>query len=209
MRDNPDLVSQYLARHLRQQCEDYYYSVRETFNTASTTTTAQAARFIYLNKSCFNGIYRVNQHGQFNVPYGHKDPPAIPSREDLRQVSRALATTKLRTGDYREILADVKSGDFVYLDPPYPPLNGTAYFTHYTPARFGWDDHEQLAKCVDRLVRKGAMVMISNADLPRVHSAFSQYRIQRLNVVRYITCRKQKHRIGEVVITSYALENLR
>ena len=142
------------------------------------------------------------------MTYGHTDPPAVPTLCNLRQASTALKTAKLRQGDYRDILADVRAGDFVYLDPPYPPLNGTSYFTHYTSARFSWDDHEQLAEYVHKLVKRGAMVMMSNADLPRVRAAFSRYKIHKLDVVRYVTCRKQKHKIGEVVITTYnALEN--
>lgn len=202
VRDNPDLVAHYLLEHARQNSERYYYEVRDRFNR-SKDSPAQAARFIYLNKACFNGIFRVNQAGLFNVPYGHKEPPALPTRADLRRASRALAGVALTIAVFAEALADADEGDFVYLDPPYPPLNGTSYFTHYTANRFDWDDHAELADLFHELSDRGCLVMMSNADLPRIRGIIAGYPIHDLDVTRFITCRTVKHKVREIVVTNY------
>jgi DNA adenine methylase len=203
VRDYPDLVADYLTEHRRKNGSDYYYRIRDIFNSTGVRSAAQAARFIYLNKACFNGIYRVNQCGAFNVPYGHKEPPAIPSRETLRRAAQALTRIELRVAHFLDATRDAGKGDFVYLDPPYPPLNGTSYFTHYTPDRFGWDDHVALAKHVRALVSRGCLVMVTNADLPKVRRLFAGYHIRKLRVTRYVTCRSVKHQVGELVVTTY------
>lgn len=203
VRDNPDLLARNLQRHLRNNSEEYYYEVREIFNQTRNFSFAQAARFIYLNKACFNGIYRVNQRGEFNVPYGHKEPPAIPSIDTLRRTSDALQNIELRTGSYGQTLDATREGDFVYLDPPYPPLNGTSYFTHYTPERFNHDDHEHLANTFNELSNRGCLVMMSNADTTRIRELFDGYYFNTLNVTRYISCKTIKHQVDEIVVTNY------
>ena len=202
VRDNPDLIADYLRKHLAHNCEDYYYQVRDRFNKAGDSV-AQSARFIYLNKTCFNGIYRVNQQGEFNVPYGHKEPPALPARQSLRLAAQVLADTELYIATFAEALEDADEGDFVYLDPPYPPLNGTSYFTHYTANRFGWDDHTELARTFGELSDRGCLLLMSNADIPRIRQLFTGYRLHVLDVIRYITCKTVKHTVRELVITNY------
>lgn len=205
VRDNPDLVCDYLLEHARQNCEKYFYATRVYFNR-SGDSAAQAARFIYLNKTCFNGIYRVNERGEFNVPYGHKEPPRLPTRRELRLAAEALLNVTLTAAPFADALAEADEGDFVYLDPPYPPLNGTSYFTHYTANRFGWNDHAELAVVFADLSARGCMVMMSNADLPRVCKLFAGFTHSRLDVTRFITCKKVKHTVKELVITNYPLE---
>lgn len=202
VRDKPDLIADYLRGHLARSSESYYYQVRDQFNRAANSV-AQAARFIYLNKTCFNGLYRVNQRGKFNVPYGHKEPPALPTREQLGQAAEVFAAVELIAGSYHKVVDTAKKGDFVYLDPPYPPLNGTSYFTHYTSSRFAWNDQTSLAVAFAKCSDRGCLVMMSNADVPRIRELFADYHMNHLDVTRYITCKTVKHRARELVITNY------
>ena len=200
---NPDGVYAHLRQHAQESCEGHYYAVRDDYNRSRRFTPTQAARFIYLNNTCFNGIFRVNTRGEFNVPYGHKDPPKLPTRDELRGVSATLQCAELEVGDFEQVLAPASAGDFVYLDPPYPPLNGTAYFTHYTADRFGVDDQRRLAGVVADLDARGCVVMMTNADTPLIRELYAQFSQHELSVTRYVTCKKQKHRVSELVITNY------
>lgn len=139
--------------------------MRDLYNR-SGFSAAQAARFIYLNKTCFNGIFRVNCEGRFNVPYGWKQPPAIPTAASLRAISGCLRLAEISAEPFEISLQKVGPGDFVYLDPPYPALNGTSYFTHYTRDRFSNEDQNRLAELVAMLHRRGALFLMTNADTP-------------------------------------------
>ena len=164
----------------------------------------RAARFIYLNKAAFNGIYRVNTNGYFNVPYGPSfNGPAIPSKEALILAGRCLLKAKIWTGDFEEVLANASSGDFVYLDPPYPPLSNTAYFTHYSPERFSWNDQKRVAGVFAELSKRGCLVMLSNSDQERVTSLYRRFYISRLNVVRWLGSNGDRFRVREILVTNY------
>lgn len=202
VRDHPDLVLKYVRMHAARTSDDYYKKIRLRYNK-SRDSIAKAAMFIYLNKTCFNGIWRVNRKGEFNVPYGFKEPPAIPSKNDLLVASIALKNAEIRAEDFRGVLTGAQSGDFVYLDPPYPPLNGTSYFTHYTKDRFCDDDQEAVVRMASLLANRGCRVMISQARTPRIVKSFNNWHIEVLSVVRWITCKSKRHRVEEVVITNY------
>lgn len=204
VRDEPSLVARYLHSHAAKDGEAYYYRVREEYNS-SEFSAAQAARFIYLNKACFNGIFRVNAKGEFNVPYGRKESPAIPSENDLIATAGILKDTSLKASSYEKALKDASKGDFIYLDPPYPPLNGTAYFTHYTSDRFSEEDQENLAKRVHELDRCGCLLMISNADTSLIRCLYKKYELVSLPVIRYLTCKSVRHKVKELLITNYEL----
>jgi DNA adenine methylase len=161
----PDAISTYLKQYLSNTCEGYYYKMRKKYNT-SKHSIARAALFIYLNKTCFNGIWRVNKKGEFNVPYGFKEPPALPSKEELRNVSIYLSNVELIHSDYKEAVKNAERDDFIYFDPPYLPINGTSCFTRYTRDRFTKDDHDELALLAKKLTSKGCHVLISNAESP-------------------------------------------
>ena len=199
---NPDRVYYYLKEHARKTCSAYYYYIRGLYNK-SKPSAAQAARFIYLNKTCFNGIFRVNIDGEFNVPYGKKEPPFLPTLNQLRITSDLLWNAELSSQLFEESLQEVKKGDFVYLDPPYPPLNGTSNFTHYTKDRFNDIDQERLANLVHELNMLGALVMISNADTPLIRKLYKNFHLNPLSVTRTITCKKARHKVDELVITNY------
>lgn len=202
VRDYPEQVHRYLREHARLDCDKHYYQVREQYNKRAFSA-AQAARFIYMNRTCFNGIFRVNKRGDFNVPYGWKASPVFPDLSQLRGASILLKRAKLKATTYDKTLDRVKKGDFVYLDPPYPPLNGTAYFTHYTADRFNQADQEQLARVVHELDRLGCFVMMTNADIPIITELYRGWVICSLQVVRYITCKSNKHKVRELIITNY------
>ena len=196
------LVYRYLASHSRNTNKDYYYRIRKLYNE-SPPSAAQSARFIYLNKTCFNGIFRVNKKNKFNVPYGWKEPPSLPSKAMLKKASIALKNAELLAWPFNSILNKVTANDFVYLDPPYPPLNGTSYFTHYTKERFGNDDQIQLAEFVYSISKIGAKFMMSNADTELIRELYNRYNIYDISVTRWITCKSKKHKVSELVITNY------
>jgi DNA adenine methylase len=202
VRDQPELVARHLKRFASMDTETYYYRARETYNGARFSA-AQAARFIYLNKTCFNGIFRVNSKGKFNVPYGRKESPAIPDAAELNDIAMALKNASLHALSFNKALEDANGRDFIYLDPPYPPLNGTAYFTHYTSERFSTRDQNDLADRVHELDRGGSLLMISNADTPLIRRLYRKYDLISLPVIRYLTCKSVRHKVKELVITNY------
>lgn len=204
VRDCPELIYRSIRRYAKSTSERYYYEVREAYNRGSASP-AQAARFIYLNKTCFNGIFRVNRAGKFNVPYGWKEPPSLPSLELLRSTSSALKHASLKVQRFEDATSAARPGDFVYLDPPYPPLNGTAYFTHYTENRFSIADHRRVAEEAQRLDRNGCRVLISNADVPLVRELYRGFCVLQLPAVRYISCKRVKHRVNELLIANYRM----
>jgi len=208
VKKNPVLVSKYLARHLKLSSEEYYYRKRKEFNTLNHSIS-RASLFIYLNKTSFNGIWRVNDNGEFNVPYGYKEPPSLPSRAELEVVSRALSKARLLHADYKTAVKSVKSGDFVYFDPPYPPLNGTSYFTHYTRERFSKKDHEELAELSRELAGKGCHILISNSDTEYIRSLYErEFRIFDLEVTRWIRTDGRRYKVKEIAITNYNVDSV-
>ena len=206
VRDKPDLVSSYLNDHAKKSCEEYYYEVRRKYNLYNkrdSFSIAQAARFIYLNQTCFNGVFRVNEKGEYNVPYGLKEPPLLPSLDQLRSVSQVLKHAHLASLPFEESFACASESYFYYLDPPYPPLNSTANFTRYTPDRFVEHDQRRLADQVVRLDLIGCRFMMTNAGMPLVRELYGRFNIVELTATRYVTCKKRKYRVSDVVITNY------
>lgn len=203
VRARPGLVARYIAQHAALNSEAYYYKIRHQFNHITRFSYAQAGRFIYLNRTCFNGIFRVNRQGRFNVPYGRRGHPTFPNKLHLRRVSDAMQKATLSTLPYGEALTRARAGDFVYLDPPYPPLNGTSYFRHYTADRFNGADQSALAATTRRLTKRGCLVMMSNADTSEVRELYRGMFMTALPVVRSVSCKKVKHIVSELVITSY------
>jgi len=204
VREYPELIANYLLKHKNRNSEEYYYEVRKNYNRLSFSA-AQAARFIYLNRTCFNGIFRVNLEGEFNVPYGWKENPIIPDKDWLHKASAALKRVALKSLPFEKALTAASSGDFIYLDPPYPPLNNTSNFNRYTKDRFSLDDHKRLAQIVYNLDNQGCLIMMSNADIPLIRKLFWRYNVFSLPVTRYMTCKSKKHRVRELVITNYEI----
>lgn len=203
VKKHPELVLSYLQHHLSNTCEEYYYNMRKKYNN-SKASIAKAALFIYLNKTCFNGIWRVNKKGEFNVPYGYREPPSLLSRNNLLDISKALSKATISHKDYKQILRHAKEGDFVYFDPPYPPLNGTSYFTHYTKEGFDKKDHAELASVANMLNERGCYVMISNADMPYIRFLYeSIFNIYEIEIMRLIRADGKRYKVREIAITNY------
>ncbi len=199
----PRDVWRFIQDHLRKHSREYYYSVRE-LGLSEGSPLERAARFIYLNKSAFNGIYRVNRSGKFNVPFGPSlSGPAIPSEARLIAVSHALATAHLSTASFEQTCRQATYGDFVYLDPPYPPLAKSANFTHYTPDRFGIQDQQSVANTFKTLDNKGCRVMLSNSDQEHIRALYRGFRITNLEVTRWLGSNGKRFRVNEIVVTNY------
>jgi DNA adenine methylase len=206
VRDYPEAIFTYLKDHAKKNSEVYYYAIRDIYNR-SKLSIAQAARFIYLNKTSFNGIFRVNLDGAYNVPYGHKEPPYLPSLDELKSISQLLKFTELESHSFVNVIhKNIKQSDFIYLDPPYPPLNGTSNFTHYTIGRFNWDDQEKVSDFAKLLTDKGCFVMISNSDHPKIRELYHGWNIVVLPVVRWIAANGTRQKVNELVISNYSFQ---
>jgi DNA adenine methylase len=186
--------------------ERAFYRVREQ-DPAELSLAERAARTIYLNKTGYNGLYRVNRAGRFNVPFGRYTNPGFASREslaNLRDCSRALARVRLLVRDFGEVVRDAREGDLVYFDPPYVPLSETSDFTAYVPGGFGPRDQERLASVVHALSERGVLVMLSNSDTPVVRDLYARYRIDVVSAARSINSRANRRgKVAEVVVRNY------
>ena len=213
---NPDLIALYrvltsdvagvirkLEHHRAVHDDRHYYATRARWNDpdAAWSPVERGAAFIYLNKTCFNGLWRVNRAGAFNVPIGRYTDPPICVPEALRAASTALARADLRCGDYRPAVRDATRGDFVYFDPPYDPVSTTASFTSYTAGAFGPDDQRALAQTARELVARGCHVMLSNSDTPFVRSLYKGFRVDRVKCSRAINSNAARRgEVDEVIV---------
>ena len=166
-----------------------------------------ASRFIFLNRTCFNGMYRVNSKGGFNVPFGKYANPLICDKDNLRKVSKALQNIEIKHQDYKEVLKKAKKGDFIYFDPPYYPVSKTASFTSYTAESFLDKEQTELKDTVVELNKRGCFVMLSNSDTPfinKIYSGLKGIRITKVEAGRAINSDASKRgKITEVLITNY------
>jgi DNA adenine methylase len=183
-----EAVEKRLERHRAAHSEKHYYEVRERWNTPGgmTADVDRAAAFIYLNKTCYNGLWRVNSRGKFNVPVGRYDDPSIFDASALRAASKILQGAELHARHYVEAAADARAGDFVYFDPPYHPISDTARFTSYTAGSFGPDDQRQLADVARALVRRGCRVLLSNSDTEFVRGLYDGFTVETVDCARAI-----------------------
>lgn len=183
--------------------EEYYYKIRSQ-DPKKLSKAQRASRILYLNKTCFNGLYRVNSKGQFNVSFGDYTDPVIVDKETLRYASEAFRYARLFTGDFELVLENAQKNDFVYLDPPYVPLSATSNFTGYTAGSFGFSDHKRLREVFGKLEAKGCYVMLSNSNTDFVRELYSDYNIKTVNAMRAINSDAAKRgSIKELLILSY------
>jgi DNA adenine methylase len=191
------------------ECDkEHYLKMRAEYNkriAAHSLDAECAALTIWINKHCFNGLYRVNSKGFFNVPYNNKVGGASMSEENLRGIGLYLNSNdvEIREGDFETACEDVQAGDFVYFDSPYIPVSETAKFTDYTKDGFGYEDHCRLAALFKRLDAAGAKVMLSNHNVDLVYELYAGFKIKGVDVKRAIN-RDASKRVGkEVIITNY------
>jgi DNA adenine methylase len=201
IKDNPEGVIKELTKLRGGHSEEHYYKVRAKI---PSTPIARAARIIYLNKTCYNGLYRVNSQGQFNVPMGRYVKPRIFDPENVHAVSHALKNASLERADFRQIQKRAKRNDFVYFDPPYDPLSSTANFTAYTSTNFAREEQAELAEIYRDLDRRGCKLMLSNSDTPFVRELYDGFKVHPILARRNINRSAEKRGpVGEVLVVNY------
>ncbi|TAF10453.1 MAG: DNA adenine methylase [Nostocales cyanobacterium] len=202
VRDSIDELITLLKEHKKQHDRDYYYDVR---SYPEGTNLEKAARFIYLNKTCFNGLYRVNSQGKFNVPLGRYQNPGICQEDILQVASQALSQAEIQQADFSEVLKyATTSDDFVFFDPPYYPVSETSYFTAYSRYSFGESQQYQLRDVFVELAKRGVKVMLSNSDCDFIRDIYSGFQIQTISAARSINSNaKKRGNINEILVTSY------
>lgn len=204
IKNNVESLILSLKKH--QTDKDYFLSVR-AYDVSKLTDVEIASRFIFLNRTCFNGMYRVNSKGGFNVPFGRYNNPLICDEENLRKVSEALQSVEIKKQDYKEVLNLAQKGDFVYFDPPYYPVSRTASFTAYTSESFLEKEQTELRDTFVELASRGCYVMLSNSDTPFINELYSNLngiKLSKVSAGRAINSDASKRgKISEVVITNY------
>lgn len=211
--NNPELVNLYKAvandvgsviNELKKykNTKEYFYAVRQQ-DWEKLSPAKAAARTIYLNKTCFNGLYRVNKEGKFNVPYGNYSNPRIYNSETLVAASILLNQTSIIHGDFKEILkSNAQPGDFVFLDPPYLPVSEYSDFKRYTREQFYEEDHIELADEVKRLHELGCYVILTNSNHPIVHELYKNFHIEVVQTRRSINSNSAKRKGEDVIVTA-------
>jgi DNA adenine methylase len=209
IQEAPDEILRKLRDHMANEWNtDAYFKSIRLQKPADLDPVARAARMIYLNKTCFNGLFRVNKSGQFNVPFGKYKNPALFNEQNLRACSEVLRTrgATLFTGDFAapefgEAIAKAGPGDAIYFDPPYVPLSATSNFANYTADGFGLDDQHRLAAFFKILVDKGAFVVLSNSDTEVVRSLYAGYEMYPVQAKRAINAKADgRGAVGELLI---------
>lgn len=205
VRDNVYELIDDLSKH--EVSKEYFLEIRNIDRTekyAELSDVEKASRFIYLNRTCFNGMYRVNSQGQFNVPFGHYKNPRIVDKNNLINCSNLLQRTEIKHADFSEILTMVQKGDFVYFDPPYVPLNETSSFTSYTKDGFNIDMQFKLSDVCDELDSMGVKFLLSNSDTKLVNELYENYNIKKVFASRQINANADgRGKITEVLVRNY------
>ncbi|WP_048113873.1 DNA adenine methylase [Candidatus Methanoplasma termitum] len=221
IRDNPEKIIEILSELEKQYLsmeesdrEEFFYKKRQRYNEVKKDENADEtelpALFIFLNRVCFNGLYRVNSKGDFNVPHGSYKNPKICDKDNLKNISSSLKNIEIVCGEYDLSKDFIDEHTFVYFDPPYRPINQTSSFTSYTDCSFNDDDQKGLADYAKVLSEKGAKVMVSNSD-PKNYSddgffdeLYSDFNIERIPATRMINSNAEKRgKINELLITNY------
>lgn len=199
-----------------EQRKECYYAKRERFNYLKvngneTVNLEKAVLFVFLNKTCFNGLFRVNKSGLFNVPMGAYKKPLICDADNLTTISELLKNVTIRCGDYSACEDFIDENTFVYIDPPYRPITDTASFTSYNESAFDDKEQVELGRFVDRLAKKGARVVVSNSDPKNSNThdnffdeLYNKYSISRVQATRMINCNStSRGKVSELLISNY------
>ena len=208
IKDNPEKLLDLCQQHKEKNSKEYYYKLREQDRSRDfylKTSVERAARIIYLNKTCFNGLFRVNNNGQFNVPYGKYVNPTIADAKVIRAINTYLNQNDVQilNGDFEKAVSTAKKGAFIYFDPPYHPISNTSSFTGYNMKGFGEDEQKKLKNLCDKLSDKGCKVLISNSSASLIRELYtdSRYKIEEVNASRAINVVSSKRsKIKELLI---------
>jgi DNA adenine methylase len=203
LKEAPQKIHKRLKIFQVLHCPSFYYMMR---TSVPNDPIKRAARFIYLNRTCFNGLYRVNRQGMFNVPMGSKTSVEFPQGY-LSAVSKALCHAVLRVSDFEDIINQAKSDDFLYVDPPYSVMHNTNNFIKYNANLFSWDDQVRLASAIRRATKRGALIMLSNADHRYIRKLYrdfgNHYHLKRLSMLA--SSSEFRAKTTELLITNYGL----
>lgn len=203
VRDNPLQLLKSLQSFKRNDSSAFYYQTRKNFNSKKITEIERSAAFIYMNKTCYSGLFRVNSRNEFNVPYGNYKNPEVFDKETILLASRLLQGVRIEHQDYRSTLGFLRHDDFVYLDPCYDPITKTS-FVQYTPDRFSESDRENLAAFVMSARAKGAKVLLSNNDMAKVRKLYPGFHLHRIEAPRSLGARVgAQGMIVELAIRNY------
>lgn len=217
IRDFPEELINELEKHRENNSEEYFYQIRSLDRSdkfLNLTDIERAARIIYLNKTCYNGLYRVNSAGQFNSPYGKYKNPNIVNQVTIRAVSKYFNKNKIqiKNGDYKEVLKGLRKGAFVYLDPPYMPISSSSSFTGYTEGGFDYEKQKELRDECLKLNKKGIKFLQSNSYCPEILELYNDedvFKIIEVKAKRNINSKADKRgEIKEVLIYNYGEEEL-
>lgn len=201
VRDNPEKL--FAALSGREISEAMFYRTR-ALNPDVLSDIERAARFIYLNKTCFNGLYRVNRSGQFNTPFGHYKKASLAELSRLRSASDILQNAKLICGDYYDVLlAEAKAGDFIYIDPPYHPVSEYSDFKRYTKQQFRHEDHVRLASVFRELDQRGCALLLSNSWHKEMIKLYKGFHLETVCAPRFINCKGDRRGdIREIIVSN-------
>lgn len=206
VKEYPEELISKLEEHAENNSSEYFYEIRALDRNESYSkmdNVSKAARIIYLNKTCFNGLYRVNKSGYFNTPYGKYKNPKIVDADNIRNMSKLLneKNIKILNGDYRAALKGLRKGSFVYLDPPYMPISASSSFTSYTQDGFNYENQVELKNECDKLKKKGIPFIQSNSDCKEIRELYKDYDIITVKAKRSINSKRNKRgEINEVLI---------
>ena len=213
IKNEPKALIEKLKEHRDNSSEEYFYSIRaldrdkEVFE--NMMNVERAARIIYLNKTCYNGLFRVNSSGEFNSPWGRYKNPNITNETTINALHTYFnkANITIKCGDYREALKGIRKGAFIYFDPPYMPISSSASFTGYTAGGFGEQEQIALKEQCDALNEKGIKFLVSNSSCPFIEELYKDYIVEHVNAKRAINANPQKRgEIKEVLIRNYELD---
>ncbi len=211
IRDDVELLIAALEQH--ENTAEYFYNIRDLDRDKDAyremSAIERASRIIYLNKTCYNGLFRVNASGEFNSPFGHYKNPNIVNAPVLRAVSKYLTANNIQLLhiDFEEVLQRVPRGGFVYLDPPYDPVSDTASFTGYNRGGFGREEQERLKRCCDELAARGVRFLLSNSATSFIKELYTGYTVEIVHAKRAINSDASKRgAVEEVLIRNYGIE---
>ncbi|MDD3002491.1 MAG: DNA adenine methylase [Candidatus Shapirobacteria bacterium] len=187
-----------------EEQEKYFYMIRKKYNEENLDSITTTSYLIFLNKTCFNGMYRENSKGQYNIPFGDQKNPTICDEKNILNVSECLKNTEIMNSSFEESIKKCQKGDFIYFDPPYYPINVTSSFTSYHKNSFGPDEQKRLRDVFINLTKKGCFVMLSNSNADFIRELYKDFNINEIYASRSINSNGNKRgKIKEVVITNY------
>lgn len=211
IKEDADALIEHLSRH--ENTPEYFYRIRDLDRDkeayAALSDVEKASRLLYLNKTCYNGLFRVNASGAFNSPYGHYRRPNIVNEQTIRGVSRYFNSCDITffSEDFAAVLEQVPKGGFVYLDPPYDPVSDTASFTGYNRGGFGREEQVRLKECCDALTARGVKFLLSNSATPFIRELYGSYRVSIVQARRAVnSVASRRGAIEEVLVRNYGTQ---